>query len=160
CAAAFETATTEWEATPTATKAEKKPARRFRLGAIFGLGSFRVRIGISIGLGLFLIATLRLFLFHPAIQKAHRVGPLKPPISGRIQPAVVDRLRIRSLDIHHVEEANDGKVQARGRLGHETYTATTNDDIRVTAELSRRAYSYIIIFRADGKDEVLYPQGA
>jgi hypothetical protein len=34
------------------------------------------------------------------------------------------------------------------------------DDIKVTARLSRPAYCYLIVFRPDGKDEVLYPQGA
>ena len=30
----------------------------------------------------------------------------------------------------------------------------------MTARLSRPAYSYLIVFRPDGKDEVLYPQRA
>src|SRR5437588_265405 len=29
-----------------------------------------------------------------------------------------------------------------------------------SASLSRAAYAYLIVFRPDGKDEVLYPQGA
>jgi len=45
-------------------------------------------------------------------------------------------------------------------LGTGSFGASSADEIKVLARLSWPAYSYLIVFRPDGKDEVLYPQGA
>ena len=39
-------------------------------------------------------------------------------------------------------------------------TAIAYRDVKVSAHLSRPAYCYLIVFRPDGKEEVLYPQDA
>lgn len=44
-------------------------------------------------------------------------------------------------------------------LGHQdAVLPTTSDSIEVRVRLSRPAYSYIVLFRGDGQDQVLYPQ--
>ncbi|HEX5273610.1 MAG TPA: protein kinase [Gemmataceae bacterium] len=75
-------------------------------------------------------------------------------------PAVAEPLRVRALDVHHFEGIDAGKSRARGVIGKESFGATPDDDVKVTARLSRPAYCYLIVFRPDGKEEVLYPQGA
>src|SRR5262249_29174828 len=71
-----------------------------------------------------------------------------------------DPLRIGTLEIQLLEHVDDRRTTPRGRLGFESFSATPDDDIRVTAVISRPAFCYLIVFRPDGKDEVLYPQGA
>jgi hypothetical protein len=65
---------------------------------------------------------------------------------------------VRSLDVHHFAHV-ESKSQPRGVFGRNSFSATLNDDITVTARLSRPAYCYLIVFRPDGKDQVLFPQG-
>jgi hypothetical protein len=76
------------------------------------------------------------------------------------QNGSAEQLRVRALDVIHFEGIDDGKTRPRGALGKESFGALPEDDIKVTARLSRPAYSYLIVFRPDGQDEVLYPQGA
>jgi hypothetical protein len=82
-------------------------------------------------------------------------GNQRPPSAPAAEP-----IRIRALDVLHATGINDKRSGPRRVLGRETFAATTADDIKVTARLSRPAYCYLIVFRPDGQDEVLYPQGA
>src|SRR5262249_60454026 len=68
-----------------------------------------------------------------------------------------ERLRVSALDVHHFEGIAD---KLRGVFGQDSFGASPEDAIKVTARLSRPAYCYLIVFRPDGKDEVLYPQDA
>jgi hypothetical protein len=63
------------------------------------------------------------------------------------------------LDVFHLENENAQKTRPRRTFGTESFAATPADDFVVSASLSRPAYAYLIVFRPDGKDEVLYPQG-
>jgi serine/threonine-protein kinase len=67
-------------------------------------------------------------------------------------------LRVSTLDVLHAEYISDKGMGPRAKLGERSFSATANDDIHVRARLSRAAYAYIIVFRPDGKDEILYPQ--
>jgi hypothetical protein len=70
-----------------------------------------------------------------------------------------ETLRVRALDVLHADVVGE-KSRPRGIFGRESFGATLADEIKVTARLSRPAYCYLIVFRSDGGDEVLYPQGA
>jgi hypothetical protein len=67
-------------------------------------------------------------------------------------------IRVGALQVLRLAGRDDQKVEWKGQIGQTTYDATPDDDIQVTAQVSRPAYCYLIIFRPDGKDEVLYPQ--
>jgi hypothetical protein len=81
----------------------------------------------------------------------------EPPLVRNGQP---EPLRVRKLDVLHLKGFNDQKTRPRRLLGADSFGATPADDIKVLATLSRPAYAYLIVFRPDGQDEVLYPQGA
>jgi hypothetical protein len=78
--------------------------------------------------------------------------------SARNEPA--EPLRIRVPEILHLEHFDDKRTRPGRVLGTDSFGASPDDDIKVTARLSRPAYCYLIVFRPDGQDEVLYPQGA
>jgi serine/threonine protein kinase len=75
------------------------------------------------------------------------------PAKGPPEP-----LRVRSLEVLHLEHFDDKRTRPRRLLGTESFAASPDDDIKVSARLSRPAYCYLIVFRPDGVDEVLYPQ--
>jgi hypothetical protein len=83
---------------------------------------------------------------------------LLPPANHQL-PGAVEPLLVKVLNVEHFRHAG-GKNQPQGVLGKNTFQARLDDDIKVEAHLSRPAYCYLIIFRADGQDEILYPQGA
>jgi hypothetical protein len=64
------------------------------------------------------------------------------------------------LDVHHYKGMGDKQTQPQGLFGKESFGAALEDSIKVTASLSRPAYFYLIVFRADGQDAILYPQDA
>jgi Protein kinase domain len=82
------------------------------------------------------------------------------PVSSEGSNAPVDALRVRALDVLHFDNRDAAKSIPRGPLGKDSFGARLGDDIKVTARLSRKAYAYLIVFRPDGTEEVLYPQGA
>jgi hypothetical protein len=79
--------------------------------------------------------------------------------SQTISPTlVVEPLRVLTLDVRHYAALNDKTVEPRGSMGSQSFQALLGDEFDVHARLSRPAYSFIIVFRPDGQDEVLYPQ--
>jgi serine/threonine protein kinase len=80
-----------------------------------------------------------------------------PSVSGPNE--VAEPVRIRALDVLHTSVEDQG-TRPRGALGKESFGAVLGDEIVVTTRLSRPAYCYLIIFRPDGVNEVLFPQGA
>jgi serine/threonine protein kinase len=79
--------------------------------------------------------------------------PTGPGPNDSSQRLVVDELKILLA-----EGIDNKKTQARRVLGIESFGATLDDDIKVSAHLSRPAYCYLIVFRPDGVNEILYPQ--
>src|SRR5208283_1181795 len=76
------------------------------------------------------------------------------------QSRLTEPLRVRALDVLHFRNIDNKRTEPRRALGTDSFGAGPEDDVKVTAHLSRPAYSYLIVFRPDGKDEALYPQRA
>jgi len=116
----------------------------------------RLRIAAAIAAGLFLAFCI---VWYPSIRdRLRETGP--DPDSSPEQNGSTEALRVRALEVLHFKKIDNKKTQPRRLLGKDSFGASLDDDIKVTAHLSRPAYSYLIVFRPDGKDEVLYPQGA
>ncbi len=118
-------------------------SRRLRLAAA---GVFALLLGLA-------IVGFRYAGSRP--EEDHTVRELSPE---RHEPA--EPLRVRALEVLHLKGVDQGQTKPRCVLGTESFGASPDDDIKVIARLSRPAYSYLIVFRPDGNDEVLFPQGA
>jgi serine/threonine protein kinase len=131
-----------------------RPAGRRRPGR-----SRRARVAVAGALGLLLIVGA--ILYHPWRDRLGETGPARDSAAAPTPPP--EPVRVRALEILHL----GARDRARKRFGflppgieQESFGATGEDDIKVTARLSRPAPCYLIVFRPDGVDEVLYPQGA
>jgi hypothetical protein len=158
-ATAAETPTTERQS-DSKPKSEnkgkgKESPHRMRIRASFASRWLRFRIVVAFALGLVLIYTAASL----SLLSLRRDRPevMLPPAP---QSALIEPLRIRALEVLHAKAIDDKKTLACRTLGKDSFDASTDDDIKVTARLSRPAYCYLIVFRPDGKDEVLYPQTA
>lgn len=95
-------------------------------------------------------------------------GFLKPPAGDPSVPKAGDMaseqspaatLAIESLQVIPWKIEGDQLKEALPPLGARDHVLpTTSDAIEVTAKLSRPAYSYIVLYRSDGKDYLLFPQ--
>jgi hypothetical protein len=63
-------------------------------------------------------------------------------------------LRIVSLRVRHYR--GEPPVY-HGDLGETSFATSFDDDLRVSARFSTRAYCYLIAFNADGKEQLCYP---
>jgi serine/threonine protein kinase len=116
--------------------------------------SNRIRLAVACILGLLVVVGMIVSLSianRPRKDSVIQVSPSKPD-------GPTELLRVRALDVLHSESLDDKKTIARGSFGKESFGAAPEDDIKVTARLSRPAYVYLIVFRPDGVDEVLSPQ--
>jgi serine/threonine protein kinase len=140
--AASLTSTSEWHGARAKGERRKKWA-------------YRAKISAFLPLSLFVVIAVILVLTRDRFREAR-------PEDGKPISAAQQRepVRIRALEIPHAEAIDDKKTKARRTLGQDSFGAALDDDIKVTARLSRPAYCYVIVFRADGKDEVLSPQSA
>lgn len=82
-----------------------------------------------------------------------------PETAVRITPPVdvAQSLRVRELSVVRFQAMGAESLRA-GVLGTDTFDAVFGDEIEVGARLNRPAYAYLIAFRADGRDAVLFPQ--
>ena len=71
--------------------------------------------------------------------------------------AVGDSVHVTRLSVRHFARVRGG-VQPRGILGEGALTTRTGDGVTVEARLSEPAYAFLISFRPDGTDEVLFPE--
>jgi hypothetical protein len=142
-AAAHEAPTVDWQAA--------RPAGRRRQR-----WSSPVGIAVAITLGLLLVLGI---IFSPHIANRPRENRALPVASSE-PSGTTELLRVRALTVLHFENLNAKQTNPRGSFGKESFGASLEDDIKVAARLSWPAYCYLIVFRPDGKDEVLYPQGA
>jgi hypothetical protein len=116
----------------------------------------RARIIVGSACGLLLI--LAAILYYSVTRHPRDNGAAQNPsaeLAGAPEP-----IRVQSLDVLHNEGIDARRTRSRGPFGKETFGATPEDDIKVTARLTRPAYCYLIVFRPDGVVEVLYPQSA
>ncbi len=73
------------------------------------------------------------------------------------QSQPVPALRVIDLRVKHL--VNDGKIlKPNGVLGKEIFDARCDDAVTVEAKLSQPAYAYLISFRTDGTEELLFPE--
>jgi hypothetical protein len=114
------------------------------------------RIAVASASGLLL--SVGAILFYSVMNHPREIGAVKDPSTALALAS--EPVRVRALDVLHLENIDDKKTNPRGALGKESFGASPEDDIKVTARLSRPACCYLIVFRPDGVDEVLYPQGA
>jgi serine/threonine protein kinase len=117
----------------------------------------RVAVGLALGSTLLFGIIFFALIANRSAENRARDFPSQPV--GQVPPdGTTEPLRVRALDVFHLENVDNKPSNPRGSFGKETFRASPEDDIKVTASLSTPAYSYLIIFRPDGKDEVLYPQ--
>jgi serine/threonine protein kinase len=140
-ATAHFTPTTEW---PGATT-----------GATHRKSWFSIRrVAAAIALGLSLVLCIILYPLVKDRFRESRPDPDSPSeVSGSPTP-----LRVGALEVHHYASIDNKRTHERRLLGTDSFGATPDDDITVSARLSRPAYCYVIVFRPDGEHEVLYPQ--
>jgi len=148
-AAVGESSTAEYKPGAPATGLSPGPRRQGWFG--------RARLAAAAGaLGLLLVLGIVL----------SRLGGSRPeevPAVRELSPARIGQaelLRVRALQVLHLENFDDKRTRPTRLFGTDSFGATPDDDVKVSARLSRPAYSYLIVFRPDGKDAVLYPQGA
>ena len=88
--------------------------------------------------------------------------PVESPVTSQPktpadQSQPVPALRVLDLSVKHL--ANDGKIfRPNGVLGKQSFNTQCDDNVTVEAKLSRPAYAYLISFRTDGTDELLFPE--
>ncbi len=94
-----------------------------------------------------------LFLKPPA-------EPTVPQSSGATgYPSPLAPLAVESLQVIPWTIDGDHLKEALPPLGARDHVLpTTADAIEVSAKLTRKAYSYIVLYRSDGKDVLLFPQ--
>jgi serine/threonine protein kinase len=74
--------------------------------------------------------------------------------------APLAELRVTRFEIPLFGKLDEQKSDPNrtGLLGRTSFTAREDDDVAVQAELSEPAYSYLIVFRPDGTDELCDPE--
>lgn len=81
------------------------------------------------------------------------------PAKSSLAPASLVPLAVESLEVIPWKIDGDRLQEALPPLGARDHMLpTTADAIEVTAKLSRMAYSYIVLYRSDGIDVLLFPQ--
>jgi len=114
----------------------------------------RARLAVAGALSFFMIGGA--ILYHSVTNRPQDPAKsLKGPGTTLSEP-----LRVRKLDVLHLKGMGAKKTQPQGIFGKESFGASPEDNIKVTASLSRPGYCYLIVFRPDGIDEILYPQGS
>lgn len=95
----------------------------------------------------------------PPGRNAEGKSDLRPPPKG---DAVLNEasLRVTALEVLRYEADDDRLARPLGVMGVETFGAMLGDRIEVRATLSRPAYTYLIVFRPDGTEKVLFPRDA
>jgi hypothetical protein len=114
------------------------------------------RLAVAGACGLLLL--LAALVAYSVMNRPREIGPGRAPSTAAA--IATEPLRVRAFDVLHFEGIDGKTTRPRGVLGKVSFGAAPEDDVKVTASLSRPAYCYVIVFRPDGNDEVLYPQGA
>jgi serine/threonine protein kinase len=80
------------------------------------------------------------------------VAPL--PVNPVAEPTAVQPLKVVRLDVEHF--ARNGRPG--GLLGSKSFVTRCDDQLTVEGELSAPAYCYLIAYRADGSEELCFPE--
>jgi serine/threonine protein kinase len=90
--------------------------------------------------------------FYPTATRA------APPATSRgTPPSPTTDVKAVPLQILHLLQRH-GKLAAAGELGSTSFSTQLGDRIEMEAHLPEPAYSYLIVFRPDGKAEICYPE--
>jgi serine/threonine protein kinase len=111
-------------------------------------------VGLAALLTLFVLVAVLAVLFKPPAEP-------KIPLSvgTTTEPSPLAPLAIESLQVIPWKIDADRLKEALPPLGARDHVLpTTADAIEVAAKLSRKAYSYIVLYRSDGQDVLLFPQ--
>jgi len=85
-------------------------------------------------------------------------GPEPEVLKSEPKQALQADLRITRFEITHFPMRDEKSYKKGGGfLGRKSFTTRLEDDVTVQAELSQPAYSYLIAFRPDGRDELCDP---
>jgi serine/threonine protein kinase len=125
---------------PSATPAS--PNRPGRRGITASLEAKIGKVGCSVTatLALVLVGVFLTIIALPSVQKTR--GPKRLPV------------KVLSLDVNHFAgEFGD----PCGVLGVDSFVTHRDDQVTVAAHLSRPAYAYLISFRPDGVEELVFP---
>ena len=74
------------------------------------------------------------------------------------QSRPLDPLRVLDLSVKHFGNVDGKSYRPHGVLGKDSFNARCDDSVTVEATLSRPAYAYLISFRPDGTEELLFPE--
>jgi serine/threonine protein kinase len=112
-------------------------------------------IAVLGGTGLLAFAVWRPNVVVSALPKpekdSHR-DERSPAAGARQAP----RLLVREMSIQHVANLPD-RDELVGNFGESSFGARLHDGYRLTAELSSKAYCYLITFQPDGTDKICIP---
>jgi serine/threonine protein kinase len=97
-------------------------------------------------------------------RQADSIAAVAEPANGRKQPES-ERPTTAALRVTHFEILHFAKLEGQekldntrsGVLGRTSFATREDDDLKLDAELSEPAYSYLIAFRPDGTDELCDP---
>lgn len=88
----------------------------------------------------------------------HDIADTTPSLNSDVEVTPLPPLAVEDLRVIPYRPVGE-QHHPLPPLGHQdAVLPTTSDSIEVRARLSRPAYSYIVLFRGDGRDQVLYPQ--
>jgi hypothetical protein len=109
-------------------------------------------VAVAVAAVLFAVTRLPVGGEAPATDPGSRAAVPNPPTH-----ADLPRVAIRKLEVQHFARVGDAD-QPRGALGAKSFAGRLGDGVTVTAELSGPAYCYLIAFRADGTEELCFPE--
>jgi len=72
--------------------------------------------------------------------------------------AAPDKLQVLSLDVKHYETVNGQRDPRPRLLGRDAFVTRCDDGVEVAARLSGPAYAFLIAFRPDGTEAVIFPE--
>jgi serine/threonine-protein kinase len=67
-------------------------------------------------------------------------------------------LRVARLEVKHYANRQNDHDELTGVLGKDVYGAWLDDSVEVEVELSRPGYAYLIAYRPDGTEELIFPE--
>jgi hypothetical protein len=113
------------------------------------------RPGWVIAAGVAAVVLLGLAAIAPYLPTRQRPSPDTWPETPTLAtPAPPARVRVERIDAEHFTGDTGDSC---GLLGIESFVTHFNDSVKVAARLSRPAPAYLIAFRPDGEEELVFP---
>jgi serine/threonine protein kinase len=114
-----------------------------------------------VGLGLLAVA-LNALWGEPedrkqAVSSPERTGK-RPPDKKVAEPEPLQVVRIKVKHYYTHIELDGKKRSVVAELGHDSFEPRRDEWVTVKADLTRKAYSFLIAFRPDGTEELCFPE--